>query len=137
MSSNSQAIWSTLIGWILVGILQYGPLTWKRPVSELFLSPGKFNLRETQKVFKKRNLIFSLAEFSLHVKGYRSKFADGGRRLRTFTKRSVRSLKEKMPYNKRLARDCTGEYILTLGRFCTDRARDLGPIFPSTDLELG
>ena len=73
-----------------------------------------------------------------NVKSYRSKFADRIRRLRTFTKRkSVRSLKEIMAYNKQLTNlTCSGPYlgILALERFCTDLAafgpyrHDLGPI---------
>ena len=58
IASNSQAKWNTLIDWFSVWILQYGPLPWKRPVSIFLLSPWKFKLSETQKVFKKRNLFF-------------------------------------------------------------------------------
>ena len=32
------AKWSTLIGWFWVGILQYGPLPWKRFVSTIIFS---------------------------------------------------------------------------------------------------
>ena len=39
MASNSQAKWSNLIGWFSVGILQYGPLPWKRTVSVFLFSP--------------------------------------------------------------------------------------------------
>ena len=40
------------------------PLPWKRPVSLFFLSPWKFMLSETQKVFEKRNLFFSSQQYS-------------------------------------------------------------------------
>ena len=81
----------------------------------IFLSLGKFKLSKTQKVFlkvlKKWNLFCSPQHYNygkrnlknVNVKGYRSKFAYGKGRLRTFTKRrSVRSLKETITYNKQL-----------------------------------
>ena len=73
----------------------------------------RFRFRETQvgrntKGFFKSGIgfFFSSQQYNyskrylvLHVKGYRSKLTDGRRRLRTFTKRrSVRSLKQTMPY---------------------------------------
>ena len=51
MESKSQAKWSTLTGWFSVGILQHGPLPWKRSLSVFFLSPAKCKLNETQNVF--------------------------------------------------------------------------------------
>ena len=61
IASNSQAKWSTLVGWILVGILQQGPLPWKRSDGFwIFLSPKQFRLRD----------------LNLRIKAYRSKFAD-------------------------------------------------------------
>ena len=39
MASVCQAKYSTLIGYFLVGILQYGPLPWKWSVSVFFLFP--------------------------------------------------------------------------------------------------
>ena len=119
MASNSQSKRRTLIGWFSVGILQYGTLPWERPLSVFFPCPRKFNLSKTKRVFKKRNFIFSSQQNNyskrnlvLYVKGYRSKFAEGRRRLRTFTKRrSVRSLKEMTPYNKQLTNlTCSGPY---------------------------
>ena len=47
MASDSQTKWSDLIGWLLVGISQYGPLPWKRSVS-VFHSRGKFKFSKTQ-----------------------------------------------------------------------------------------
>ena len=98
--------WSTLIGWFWVWILQYGPLPWKQSVSYVFSLPKIFKWSETQKVLNKRNLKqynYSKRNLVLHLKRYHSRFADGRRRLRTFTKRrSVRSLKETMLYNKQL-----------------------------------
>ena len=78
------------------------------------LSPEKCKLRETQKVLKKQNLIFSSQQYNyskrnlvLQVKGDRSKFAAERRRRR----RSVRSFKETMPYNKQLTNlTCSGPY---------------------------
>ena len=155
MASNSQAKWSIMIGWFSVGISRYGRLPWRRSVSVFFLSPGKFRLSETEKVFKKWNLIFSSQQsyyskrnLAVNVKDYcSSKFADGRRRLRTFTKRrSVRSVKETMPYNKQLTNfTCSDPYwrILALGRLCAylvahgPYCHDLGPIFPSTAVALG
>ena len=58
IESNSQAKWSTLVDWILVGILQQGPLPWKRSDGFwIFLSPKEFRLRD----------------LNLHIKAYRSK----------------------------------------------------------------
>ena len=83
------------------------------------LKKAEFNLFTTVQSSGKRNLV-------LRVKGYRSKFADGKRRLRTFTKRrSDRSRKETMPSNKQLTNlTSSGPYwgLLALGRFCTDLA---------------
>ena len=63
IASNSQAKWSTLVGCILVGILQKGPLPWKRSDGFwTFLSPKEFRLRDL---------------LNFHIKAYRSKFADG------------------------------------------------------------
>ena len=63
MASNSQAIWSTLVGGFLVGILQYGPLPWKRLVSVFFSLPGNSSERKT-KSFKKRNFICSSQRYN-------------------------------------------------------------------------
>ena len=93
-----------------------------------FFSPRKFKLSERQKVLKQRNLVLSSQQYNysrqdlvLHVKGYRSKFADGRRILQIFTKRrSVRSFKETMPYNKQLTNlTSSGPHwrILALCRF--------------------
>ena len=54
MASNSQAKWSTLIGWFLVGILQCGPLPWKRSVC-VFFSLSREILVERN---RRRNLFF-------------------------------------------------------------------------------
>ena len=50
IASNSRAKWRSLIGWLSVGILQYGPLPRKQPISVFFPSPDKFKLSKTQKV---------------------------------------------------------------------------------------
>ena len=146
MASNSQAKWSTLGSELVFG----RDFTVRSITMETVrFSPGKFKLSETQKVFNflilqqynngKRNLV-------LHVKGYRSKFADGRRRLRAYTKRrSVRSLKETMSYNRQLTNlTFLGPYweILALGRFCTPlalpRPRANIPLYgPYTWLERG
>ena len=130
------------MGWFSFGILQYEPLPYTRSVSVFFLSTSReiqverntksgiiFFITTVQLIQSKRNLV-------LNVKGYRSKLTDGRRRLRTFTKRrSVRSLKETIPYNKQLTNlSCSGPNwgILALGLFCT--ATTLGrycPVRPS------
>ena len=83
----------------------------------------------------------------VHVEGYLLKFADGRQRLGIFTKRrSVRLLKETLPYNKQLTNLTylvLYQGILALGRFCMNLAvlgpycHDLRPMFPSTVLALG
>ena len=59
MTSNSQAKWSSLIGWFSVRILHYGPLPWKRSASVFVLSPGKFKLSEKQKKNQKAQFNFT------------------------------------------------------------------------------
>ena len=73
----------------------------------------EIQVERNTKSFKKEEFIFFITtvhyskwNLVLHVKSYGSKFSDGRRKLRTFTKqRSVRSLKEMMPYdNKQLTK---------------------------------
>ena len=59
MAISSRAKRSSLIGWFSVGILQHGPLPWKRSVPVFFPLPGNsVKLSETQVVLKKRNLFY-------------------------------------------------------------------------------
>ena len=75
-----------MIIWYLAGILQYGSRG-HGPFTYFFLSPGLLSLSSRQSILAS-GIMISLV---LHEKGYRAKFADGRRRLRTFTKRkSVR-----------------------------------------------
>ena len=51
---------SVLIGWFSVGILQYGPLLWKRSFLDIFFrapAPAKFKLRKRKK--KKNGKVLS------------------------------------------------------------------------------
>ena len=53
IESNSQAKWSTLVDWILVGILQQAPLPWKRSDGFwIFLSPKEFKFTYKSLPFK-------------------------------------------------------------------------------------
>ena len=147
MTTNSQAKWNTLIGWFSVGILQYEPLPRKRSVSVFFSLPGNSTFKMAEINFSSQQYNCSKRNLVLHVKGFRLKLADGRRSVRPFTKRrSVRSLKETIPYNKQLTNlTCSGPYwgILALRRFCADFAafgpycHDLCPIIRNTALALG
>ena len=105
MARCSQARWMEHSDWLfLVGILQYGPLSWpwKRSVTVSFCTPKKFKLSETTKVPQKGNLTFSSQEYNcskrslfLHVKGYHSKFNDGKRRLRTLIHPAKRAIAQR------------------------------------------
>ena len=56
-----------MIGWLSVGILQYGPLPWKRSVSVFFSLPGntkrfkaQFSFLLQKYNYSKRNLVLRL-----------------------------------------------------------------------------
>lgn len=58
MASNSQAKWSTLIAWFLVGILQYRPLPWKTVCFCIFTLSQEIQVKRKRKSFQ--NVEFSL-----------------------------------------------------------------------------
>ena len=107
MASNSKAKWSNLIGWVSVGILQYEPLPWKRSVPYFSLSREIQAERNTNSFLKAEfNFLITTAQLlqaefnfthkTVTVQSSLMKDEDYG----TFTKRkSVRSLKETIPYN--------------------------------------
>ena len=64
MASNSSAILGVLIGYFLVGILQYGPLPWKRSVCVFFLVPSR-EIQSHAKHNEKKKSKFSYKSLSL------------------------------------------------------------------------
>ena len=77
------------------GLFPYFPLSREIQVERNTKSFKKCKLL----LFDKNSIIIASGISVLHVKGYRSKFADGRRRLRNIQQqRSVRSPKETMPY---------------------------------------